>query len=78
MGMIDRGADLSWLSQYPHEAELLFSPLTGCEIIDLDVEGALLVAKVRLSVRINNAGRAYLAANPLLLFNPLPRSFVLF
>ena len=25
----------SWLSQNPHEAELLFSPLTGCEIIDL-------------------------------------------
>jgi len=24
-----------WLSQYPHEAELLFLPLTGCEIIDL-------------------------------------------
>ena len=23
MGMIDRGADLKWLSQYPHEAEIL-------------------------------------------------------
>ena len=22
-GMIDRGADLSWLSQYPHEEEIL-------------------------------------------------------
>jgi hypothetical protein len=52
MGMIDRGADLSWLSQYPHEAELLFSPLTGCEIIELQVEGSLLVAKVRLSVNL--------------------------
>eukprot|EP00966_Prymnesium_polylepis_P080707 1870132-Prymnesium_polylepis.1 len=28
MGMVDRGADLSWLSQYPHEAEVLFAPLT--------------------------------------------------
>ena len=23
-GMVDRGADISWLSQYPHEAEILF------------------------------------------------------
>ena len=29
MGMIDRGADLSFVSQYPHEKEILFNPLTG-------------------------------------------------
>ena len=23
MGMVDRGADISWLSQYPHEQEIL-------------------------------------------------------
>jgi hypothetical protein len=33
MGMVDRGADLSWLSQYPGEAEILFAPLTGMEVI---------------------------------------------
>ena len=29
MGMIDRGAELGWISQYPHEKECLFAPLTG-------------------------------------------------
>ena len=29
MGMVDRGADLAWLSQYPHEREVLLPPLTG-------------------------------------------------
>ena len=29
MGMIDRGASLSWLSQYSHEQEVLFAPLCG-------------------------------------------------
>ena len=32
MGMVDRGADLSWLSQYPHEKEICFPPLTGLEV----------------------------------------------
>ena len=26
MGIIDRGAEISWLSQYPHEKEILFAP----------------------------------------------------
>ena len=32
MGMVDRGADLAWLSQYPHEREILFAPLCGLEV----------------------------------------------
>ena len=32
MGMIDRGAELGWISQYPHEAECLFAPLTGAAL----------------------------------------------
>ena len=32
MGMIDRGADLTLVSQYPHEREILFNPLTGLEV----------------------------------------------
>mgnify|MGYP002053436878 CR=1 FL=1 len=31
-GMVNRGADISWLSQYPHERETLFGPLTGIEV----------------------------------------------
>ena len=33
-GMVDRGADISFLSQYPHEKEILFGPLTGVELLD--------------------------------------------
>ena len=29
LGMIDRGAELGWISQYPFECECLFAPLTG-------------------------------------------------
>eukprot|EP01052_Picozoa_sp_SAG31_P008869 SAG31_NODE_455_length_15433_cov_4.248728_4_plen_106_part_00 len=32
MGMIDRGAQLDWLSQYPQEKEILLPPLTAVEV----------------------------------------------
>ena len=32
-GMVNRGANISWLSQYPHERETLFGPLTGIEVL---------------------------------------------
>ena len=31
-GMVNRGADISWLSQYPHEQEILFAPLSSLEV----------------------------------------------
>ena len=31
-GMADRGAQISWLSQYPNEEEVLFPPLTGLQV----------------------------------------------
>ena len=52
-GMIDRGADVSWLSQYPHEREILFGPLTGIELQGTRVEGAVVVVEARLSVNLN-------------------------
>lgn len=41
-GMVDRGADISFLSQYPHEKEILFGPLTGVEVLDETDPRALL------------------------------------
>eukprot|EP00966_Prymnesium_polylepis_P332705 7388186-Prymnesium_polylepis.1 len=42
MGMVDRGADIGWLSQYPHEAEILFNPLTSFEVLQTRVEGRVI------------------------------------
>ena len=36
---VDRGAELEWLSQYPHEKEILFGPLTGLEVLSVRVDG---------------------------------------
>eukprot|EP01051_Picozoa_sp_SAG22_P005799 SAG22_NODE_357_length_11761_cov_2.572115_6_plen_1079_part_00 len=33
MGMVDRGAALDWLSQYPKEREILLPPLTAIEVL---------------------------------------------
>ena len=52
MGMVDRGADLAWLSQYPHEREVLLPPLTGLEALDHTVEGGVLVIQSRLSLNM--------------------------
>ena len=51
-GMVDRGADLSFLSQYPHEREILFAPLAGFEVKFTRVEGEVLVVVVSLAVNL--------------------------
>ena len=51
-GMVDRGADMQWLSQYPHEQEILFAPLTGLEVQGTRVEGSVLVVVLRLTVNL--------------------------
>ncbi len=52
MGMVDRGADLSWLSQYPHEKEVLLPPLTGLEALETRVSSGMLVIEARLSLNM--------------------------
>jgi NLR family CARD domain-containing protein 3 len=49
MGLIDRGADLTWLSQYPHEREVLFGPLLGQQPLTTWVERNTLVVATRMS-----------------------------
>eukprot|EP00966_Prymnesium_polylepis_P175578 4063390-Prymnesium_polylepis.2 len=51
-GMVDRGAELSWLSQYPYEREVLFAPLTGIEMRGSRIEGSTVVAEMVLSVNL--------------------------
>ena len=52
MGMVDRGASPSWLSQYPHESEILFAPMTGLEVLGTRVESGVIVVETRLSVNL--------------------------
>ena len=51
-GMVDRGADISWLSQYPHECEILFGPLTGIEAHRTRIEGSVVVVESSFSVNL--------------------------
>eukprot|EP01043_Picozoa_sp_COSAG02_P018544 COSAG02_NODE_868_length_16360_cov_12.608204_7_plen_1171_part_00 len=54
MGMIDCGATLDWLSQYPHEREILLPPLTAMEVVEIEDfvdSGAFQIRK--LHVRLN-------------------------
>ena len=51
-GMIDRGADFSWLSQYPFEREILYPPLLGIEATGSRVDKTTLVIDARLSLNM--------------------------
>jgi hypothetical protein len=51
-GMVDRGAELAFISQYPHEQEILFAPLAGFEVKYTRVEGQVLVVVVSLAVNL--------------------------
>mmetsp|Transcript_51515 Transcript_51515/g.102527 ORF Transcript_51515/g.102527 Transcript_51515/m.102527 type:complete len:105 (-) Transcript_51515:162-476(-) len=65
--MADRGADLSWLSQYPHEQEVTFPAITSLEVRDQRIEGSIVVVELipRLSQlqELNQHLRAKQTAN---------------
>jgi hypothetical protein len=52
MGVIDRGADLSLMSQYPDENEILFAPLTGLEVKETVQKGNVLHITTRLNTNL--------------------------
>ena len=45
-GMVNRGCELSWLSQYPFEREILFAPLTALEVVHTRVQNEVLVLEI--------------------------------
>ena len=51
-GMVDRGASISVLSQYPWEEEILFAPLLGMEVMRTRVDGGVLIVMLRLTVNL--------------------------
>ena len=60
VGQIDRGANLSWLSQYPKEEEVLMPPLSNLEvvgspIIETSSSGPVLVIPLRVNVNIKSS-----------------------
>ena len=60
MGFADKGAELSWLSQYPHEKEFCFPPLTGLSVRRSRVEGSALVLELlpRVAPTLSGDGAA--------------------
>ena len=53
-GMIDRGADISFLSQYPFEKEIVFNPLTGLEVRGSRVEDQVVIVEMKLSFNLTS------------------------
>ena len=52
-GMVNRGASISPLSQYPHECEILFGPLTGIEVLGTRIDGSLVVVECAFSINLS-------------------------
>ena len=74
MGMIDRGADVEWVSQFPTESEIVFAPLTGLEVVShpkLDDQRKTIIVELRLSCNLKDKTMEEVRANDLLLI-PCP------
>eukprot|EP00908_Phaeocystis_cordata_P025669 Transcript_8129.p1 GENE.Transcript_8129~~Transcript_8129.p1 ORF type:complete len:593 (-),score=113.69 Transcript_8129:110-1783(-) len=51
-GMVNRGAAISWLSQYPHEEEILFGPLTGIEVLSTRIDDSVVIIECAFNVNL--------------------------
>jgi len=54
-GMVDRGADVGFLSQFPGEGEIVYNPLVGMEVRGTRIEGTTLIIGVHMSVNQKSA-----------------------
>ena len=54
LAVVDRGADIGFASQFPHEEEILFAPLTGIEVATTDIYGNVLLVRAKLTVNMNS------------------------
>lgn len=52
-GMVNRGADISAFSQYPHEKEILFGPLAGIEVLRTRCDGTLVIVECTFSINLS-------------------------
>ena len=50
-----RGADLSWLAQWPHEGECVFPPFTGLDVVSTTVDGGTFCIRAKPSVNLTPA-----------------------
>lgn len=54
MGIVDRGADLGWISQYPEQCEITFPALTAIENAGARVEGGVLIMQVHIRTNMSS------------------------
>ena len=54
LAVVDRGADIGFASQFPHEEEILFAPLTGIEVASTDIDGNVLIVRAKLTVNMTS------------------------
>jgi hypothetical protein len=59
LGQVDRGAEVTWCSQYPGESEILFPPLSNLEVVGemrtMQTEKGLVnLVKLRINANIKS------------------------
>jgi hypothetical protein len=52
---VDCGADLTWVSQFPSEKEMLILPLSNFEVVDMRREKDANVYELNLNLNYNSA-----------------------